>query len=116
MLGILPGEEGGPLASLADAHWLADALTLDNDAPVGVSPAVQRNGRGSTKCPARIELDRLTAADETDVATHLYRIRNSRAHGKTDVHTGRHDSGFGDAARALPIVNPLARVAVDATA
>jgi hypothetical protein len=41
MLGILPGEEGGPLACLADALWLADALAFDHDAPVGVSPAVQ---------------------------------------------------------------------------
>jgi hypothetical protein len=38
-LGILPAVDGGPVATLQDAVWLADALAFDHDAPVGVRPA-----------------------------------------------------------------------------
>jgi hypothetical protein len=38
-LGIMPKTDGGPVASIDDARWLADALAFDHDAPVGISPA-----------------------------------------------------------------------------
>lgn len=63
---------------------------------------------------SRVELSRLATEGIDDVPQHLYRIRNSLAHGKTDVLVGGHGSGFETAARALPIVKLLARVAVEA--
>lgn len=39
-LGILPSVDGGEVATLDDALWLADALAFDHDAPVGVRPAM----------------------------------------------------------------------------
>lgn len=65
------------------------------------------------KYRARLELDRLAATGVADVPERLYRIRNSLAHGKTDVLAGGHGAGFDAAARALPIVKLLARVAVE---
>lgn len=49
----------------------------------------------------------------TRPASYLYSIRNSLAHGKTGVLMGGHGSGFERAARALPVVKLLARVAVE---
>lgn len=47
------------------------------------------------------------------VASHLYRMRNSLAHGKRDVRVLDFDSQVGDVARALPIVKLLARLAIE---
>jgi hypothetical protein len=58
------------------------------------------------------EIGALEAEDEA-VAWYLYRIRNSIAHGKHDVLTGRSDDRFARAARALPVVKLLARMAVE---
>jgi hypothetical protein len=38
-LGILPMDDG-PVATIDDARWLADALAFDHDAPIGISPAM----------------------------------------------------------------------------
>lgn len=53
------------------------------------------------------------SAQHVDVATHLYRLRNSLAHGKHDVLVSDRGSRFEQAARALPIVKLLARIAVE---
>jgi hypothetical protein len=67
------------------------------------------------KVRAKAELDSLTNAGVTNIGEHLYKIRNSIAHGKTDVLTGGHGHKFQAAARALPIVKLLARRAVEPT-
>lgn len=62
---------------------------------------------------ARAELERLRAEGIDGVSAYLYRIRNRLAHGKRDIIAGAASGGFQDAARALPIVKLLARVAVE---
>jgi hypothetical protein len=62
---------------------------------------------------AQAELLRLEASGVTDVAQHLYGVRNSLAHGKHGVLTSSHTVRFQEAARALPIVKLLARAAVE---
>ncbi len=59
---------------------------------------------------ALAEVHRLGDAVE-DVSTYLYRIRNGLAHGKTNLVTPT--TRFADAARALPVVKLLARLAVE---
>lgn len=59
------------------------------------------------------ELDRLGREKIPDVARHLYQIRNSLAHGKAAVLHPREAIRFAEAARALPIVKLLARIAVE---
>src|SRR5690606_14608272 len=39
-LGVLPAVDGGDVATIEDALWLADAFAFDHDAPVGVRPAI----------------------------------------------------------------------------
>ena len=62
---------------------------------------------------ARLHLEHLNATGVTDIPAHLYRIRNSLAHGKTHVLAGDHGTGFQEAAKALLIIKLLARVAVE---
>lgn len=62
---------------------------------------------------AEQELERLTIDGVRDVPGHLYRIRNSLAHGKHDVLTARDAGRFSAAARALPVVKLLARTAIE---
>jgi hypothetical protein len=38
-LGIMPASHGGAPSTIENARWLADALSFDHDAPVGISPA-----------------------------------------------------------------------------
>jgi hypothetical protein len=59
------------------------------------------------------ELQNLRNQGVGDIPRHLYRIRNSLAHGKSDVLATGHGERFQAAARALPIVKLLARMAVD---
>ena len=62
---------------------------------------------------AQEELLRLTQAGVTDLPRYLYDIRNSLAHGKHNVLTPSDPARFENAARALPIVKLLARLAVE---
>lgn len=59
------------------------------------------------------ELRDVAARGVTDVPKYLYNIRNSLAHGKTGVLAHGRGEAFQKAARALPIVKLLARMAVD---
>jgi hypothetical protein len=59
------------------------------------------------------ELTNLATGGVADVPRYLYKIRNSLAHGKTDVLAHGRGEAFQDAARALPIVKLLARMAVE---
>ena len=56
------------------------------------------------------------AADGQDAPAYLYRIRNSIAHGKNNIVTGHSGERFERAARALPLVELLARMAVEPSA
>jgi hypothetical protein len=56
------------------------------------------------------------AADGQDAPPYLYGIRNSIAHGKHNIVTGHSGERFERAARALPVVKLLARMAVEPTA
>lgn len=62
---------------------------------------------------AQHELERLAANGVDDVPSHLYGIRNSLAHGKQDVLTAGCVDRFAEAARALPAVKLLARLAIE---
>lgn len=62
---------------------------------------------------AENELNRLRLEGIVDVPTHLYAIRNSLAHGKHGVLTPSDPARFESAARALPVVKLLARLAVE---
>jgi hypothetical protein len=59
------------------------------------------------------ELQRLAADGVSDVPAYLYMIRNCLAHGKHDILTSSDPARFEDAARALPIIKLLARIAVE---
>jgi hypothetical protein len=65
------------------------------------------------KFRAKMELATLQAQGVDDVPEHLYRIRNSLAHGRTDVLTGSFGSSYNAALRALPIIKLLARTVVE---
>jgi hypothetical protein len=58
------------------------------------------------------ELADLPNRGVADPAGHLYGIRNSLAHGKSDPLSGVGTDRFASAARALPIVKLLARIAI----
>lgn len=58
------------------------------------------------------EVQRL-AATGIDVSGHLYELRNSLAHGKHSLLTHSDGARFENAARALPVVKLLARIAVE---
>ncbi len=62
-------------------------------------------------------LDEIAALNDTGQAipNYLYRIRNSIAHGKHDILTGGSGQAFERAARALPVLKLLARMAVEPT-
>jgi hypothetical protein len=62
---------------------------------------------------AKDELRRLAADGVNDVPKYLYGIRNSLAHGKHKILTPSDPARFENAARALPIVKLLARLAVE---
>lgn len=62
---------------------------------------------------AQQELARLAATGIPNIPEHLYRIRNSLAHGKHQVLVGSHGDRFVEAGRALPIVKLLARIAIE---
>jgi hypothetical protein len=99
MLGLLQSKDFGDLRVIGDdGHY--------ESAP---------NVFQTLKERATMELDRLATdgVGSGDVPEHLYRIRNSLAHGKHEVLTARHADRFVSAARALPIVKLLARIAVD---
>ncbi len=65
------------------------------------------------KTRAAEELARLEREGVDDVPVHLYRIRNSLAHGKTDILSTSRGESFSEAVRALPVVKLLARMAVE---
>lgn len=62
---------------------------------------------------AKDELRRLAADSINDVPKYLYGIRNSLAHGQHKILTPSDPARFENAARALPIVKLLARLAVE---
>ncbi len=62
---------------------------------------------------AREELARMKDLGVGDVPGHLYRFRNSVAHGKHDVLVGSVGRGLDGVVRALPVVKLLARMAVE---
>ena len=62
---------------------------------------------------ALLELKQLRARGVRDVPGYLYDIRNSVAHGTRNVATPRHAGQLMKAARALPVVKLLARMAID---
>jgi hypothetical protein len=59
------------------------------------------------------EIAALRQQGVADVSDHLYRLRNSLAHGKKDVLSSPRSQRFELAVRALPIVKLLARMAVE---
>jgi len=65
---------------------------------------------------AESELNRLAGVGIRDIPAHLYGLRNGLAHGKpgsADIITGSDNDGLWLAARALPILKLLARLAID---
>jgi hypothetical protein len=100
-------------AELPDlTRWNYGSLSVARTAPFeGQTPFI--DVFDTYKQRASAELQRLAEAGVSDVPHHLYRIRNSLAHGKIDVLAGANGAGFQTAARALPIVKLLARRAVE---
>jgi len=96
------------LASLS-ARDFGELWSIGDDLDVEAGPNVFEVYRER----AERELRRLGDAGESSTADHLYRIRNSLAHGKHDVLTTRHASRFAEAAAALPVVKLLARMAIE---
>jgi hypothetical protein len=80
------------------------------DSPLGPN---EINAFEEYRTRASAELKRLAAQGDSDVPDYLYRIRNSLAHGKHDVLTPSDPARFENAAKALPIVKLLARMAVE---
>lgn len=71
------------------------------------------NAFAQLKARALAELDALSSGRAgCDVPAHLYALRNGLVHGKTDVVVSGRGDPFLNAARALPIVKLLARMAV----
>jgi hypothetical protein len=98
------------------ASRLADVGTADfGELPVIVSSLTGANVNAFDVYRARAqeELLRLANAGVPDVPRYLYEIRNSLAHGKHDILTPADSTRFVDAARALPVVKLLARLAVE---
>ncbi len=96
------------LRQLASSEF-GDLRVIGIDGNYGTAP----NVFDVYKKRALRELASLESEGEADLPSYLYRIRNSVAHGKRDTLTGHDGERFERAARALPIVKLLARIAVD---
>lgn len=116
---VLEGADGGKGMAFAAAN-LGRVLTHD----YGVLP-VFPDTAGHGKFVDAFDVYRRRASSHlrglarrgvmnpADVASYLYGIRNSLAHGKAGVRTADYGNGLRDVAGALPVVKLLARLAVE---
>ena len=86
-------------------------LWVAPDSAVGAESAV--NAFEIYRQRALRELDRLETVGVTDLAGHLYGLRNAVAHGRRDSLFGRDTDRTDEAQRALPIVKLMARMIVE---
>lgn len=83
-----------------------DAYAYHAEAPINVFEVYR--GRAL----ARIDAQRASGKSDSEIAAHLYSIRNSLAHGKKDFLVGR-TVDVAEVGREVPIVKMLARLVVD---
>jgi len=116
---ILEAVDGGN-GKAAATHLLPDLTTYQfghlSLVEVFVDPPARVNAFDRYRAWAVDEIGELGLDDpDVDLAGYLYKIRNSLAHGKHEALTTGRGEEFMAAARALPIVKLLARMAVEQT-